>query len=190
MDVLHRILWAVIALALLGIGAVGLLVGTGVFGPELQTAVALSAAVPAELERPGQMTLVGLGLGGLVAAALGLLLIKAAVWIPRMGSGVPVLRLSPRAGGPVTVVRGAALQHGLQRDLERVPGVAGAKTVLSDLTHEPRIQIRLDITSRAGLQQAQQGVQQALQRLATTAGTAPASVEVTVRLHPDTRRAL
>jgi hypothetical protein len=29
-----------------------------------------------------------------------------------------------------------------------------------------------------------------LQRLATTAGTTPASVEVTVRLHADTRRVL
>ena len=188
MDVLLRILWAVISLALLGLGAIGLLLGIGVFGPEWQTATVLSAAAAAELERPGQVTLVGLGLVGLVGAALGLLLIRAALWIPRMGSGVRVLRLSPRAGGPVTIVRGAALQHGLERDLEQVPGVTGAKAVLSDLRHEPRIQIRLDFTSRARLQQAQHGVNRALQRLATTAGTTPASVEVTVRLHVDTRR--
>ncbi len=190
MDVFNRVFWLVIALVLLGAGAAGLLAGTGVLGPDLQAASPLPAVVPAQLEQPAQTALLIIGVGGLCCVFLGVFLIKAALSIPQARTSVPSLRLARGADQPVTIVRGSALQQGLQRDLERVPGVTRARTSLADLSHQPRIAIRLDLTGRTDLRPIQDGVRAALQRLVTTTGIAPTAVEVTFRLHAETRRAL
>lgn len=185
MDTFNRVLWWLAALALIGMGTVGLLAGTGVFGHELQTET-LPAAVAAQFEHPDASTALGLGLAGLAALALGVLLLKAEVSIPRADS-LPNLRISqrasigPRAGG-VTVVRGAALRRGLERDLERIRGVKRATALLVGPLSRPHVRARLNVAPDADHSQVRAGVRQVLERLASTTGRSPATVDITVHV--------
>ncbi len=193
MDGFNRALWTVIGVLLLGAGAGGLLIGAGVFGPLLQTA-RVSPTLLAELDRPGRPALLDLGLGGGLALLLGLLLLRAEVPVRRL-AGIETLRLPrPRtngtATGSVTIVRGSALQQGLERDLERIPGIERARALLAGAPDGPTLRVRLDVDAYADLLLVRARVQRALERLATTTGSAPTSVEVTVRVRDARRRFL
>jgi len=185
MDGFHRGLWALIALVLIGMGTAGLLAGTGIIGPQWQT-VMVSAQVAAEAQSPSRPTLVWLGMGGLVVLLLGLLLLRSTVPVRRTRR-LASLRLgrhgSAASGtGNVTIVRGAALQHGVERDLGRIAGVERAQVVLEGSAEQLLLRVSLDVDVYADLSRIQAGVQGALQRLATTAGSPPASVEVLVHV--------
>ena len=189
MDGFHRGLWALIALMLLGTGIGGLLAGTGIIGPQV---VLVPAQVAAEVQSPSRATLVGLGVGGLVVLLLGLLLLRAAVPVRRTRrlASLRLARPSSAAGGPgdVTIVRGAALQHGVERDLERIAGVERAQVLLEGSAEQLLLRVGLDVDVYADLSRIRARVQGALQRLATTAGSPPAAVEVVVRVQERRRR--
>jgi len=148
--------------------------------------VMMPAQVAAEAQSPSRPTLVWLGMGGLVVLLLGLLLLRSTVPVRRT-RGLASLRLGRHGNaasgtGNVTIVRGAALQHGVERDLERIAGVERAQVVLEGSAEQLLLRVGLDVDVYADLSRIQARVQGALQRLATTAGSPPSSVEVLVHV--------
>jgi len=191
MDGFHRSLWALIAVVLLGAGIAGLLADSGIVGPEWQT-VTVPAQFAADAQSPSPPILFGLSVGGLVVLFVGLLLLRAAVPVRR----TPILasiRLThhgtpnPKTGN-VTIVRGAALRHGIERDLGRIAGIERAHVRLEGSPERWLVRVSLEVDGYADLSRIRTWVQGALQRLATTAGSHPASVEVVVHMHEGRRR--
>jgi hypothetical protein len=189
----NRALWLCIGFILLASGIAGVLAGQGLFGASVRTKT-LPASWPQQLAHPDAALLLGLGLGGAVVFLLGLLLLRAQIALPRVGTGSGTLRL-PRAGsaaapaGGATRVRRAALQHGLVRDLERLPQVQSVNVAIDGALDHLDLRVVLETIDVPDLARLRSDIQDALQRFAATVGGCGfAHVEVTLRLREENRR--
>jgi hypothetical protein len=198
----HRLLWTIVGLLLVALGAVGL---TGHLGqlPRTDVNAALLWSGLLGLWRNtlpwGPIVLI---VFGLLLAWLGLRLLSAQVRVRRdltaaeltlpagpdrdaTAAGVP----APGAGPPGrTCVRGTVLAHGLERDLARDPHVRRASVTLTGDAPRPEVWIQLEVGPRARLDAVRDHVGAAVGRFATTSGLHPRYLDITACVDPRSGR--
>jgi hypothetical protein len=189
MTAFHRGIWIAIGLLCLAAGVAGLVAGLGYLGAELQR-TGLPGLMASRLQLPGPRTLLAGVLGGLVLLILGLLLLRAALRLPRAPSPPDVRLRSQSEDRGAIRLRSGALRRALERDLERLPGVEAASVVLTDFQTTDELQIRLDLDGYSQLPDIRERLDRALKRLTTTVGSSPSGVEVLVRLREPRQRLL
>jgi multisubunit Na+/H+ antiporter MnhC subunit len=184
----NRALWILISLLLLAVGAGGLLVGYGVFGDQR----AASPLLPAQVAQPVEdlsrvVVLAAVVVIGLLLTVLGWRLARAQL---RRGGGrtdlgdlelQPIVHEGMRPTGQ-TVVRGPAIAKTMEHDLQRVRGVKRALVGLYGSSRELELRTQIDVDDTADLGRVRAGVRECLDRLTTTTGLHPKSLDVTFRV--------
>ncbi|MPZ27937.1 MAG: hypothetical protein GEV12_16375 [Micromonosporaceae bacterium] len=176
----NRTLWTVIGLLLTVAGVAGVLANRG-WLPGVDADAPL--AWP-ELREWWQDTdpwgLVVVGLLGLVAAVLGLILLLAELR-RRPARALAELRLAHRQPGS-TRVPGGVIGHGLERDLARDPGIRHAAVAVTGAAPGPDLWIQLDVEQRADFAAIREHVDEALDRFSRTYGLRPRRLDITARV--------
>jgi hypothetical protein len=186
-DRANRILWSAVALILLVAGGLGLTVATGIFGPSSARAHVVTSTLARHWRTGGAASFA-------VASFLGLVTAFGGLWLARrqLARNEGRSRLEDLAvhapttddGGPqgLTSVRAACLSHGLEADLERIPGVARALIGLFQPTDAPEVRARLDVIDGLDLNALADSVGACLGRLERTASIHLEAVDIRVRL--------
>lgn len=176
----NRVLWTVIGLLLLAAGVAGVLANRG-WLPGVDADSPLAWSGLREWWRDTEpWGLVVVGLLGVVAALLGLLLLLAELR-RRPARALPDLRLAHRQPG-LTRVPGGVIGHGLERDLVRDPGIRAAAVAVTGAAPSPDLWIQLDVEQRADLATVRAHVDDALARFSRTYGLRPRRLDVTARV--------
>jgi hypothetical protein len=184
MDRRNRLLWIVISFVVLGVAVSGLLLGAGAFGGAAAATPVLADPLVRQWNELGVRALVGVGVLGLLLAWLGWLLLRAQLRRGGQAAMADVEVLSGREGQRTagwTVVRGPALSHSVEADLERVRGVERARVGLFGSPRQPELRAQLDVHS-ADLRHAREQAARCLERFTATTGTSPRMVDITFRL--------
>jgi hypothetical protein len=194
----HRLLWTIVGLLLIALGAVGVTANLGQLpGTDVNAPLLWSGLL--DLWRNS------LPWGPIVVIVLGLLLawlgfrLLAAQLRTRRGLTAAELTLpadagqgASAAGVPApgadlpgrTFVRGTVLAHGLERDLARDPHVRRAFVTLTGDAPRPELWIQLEVGPRARLDAVRDHVGAAVGRFSTTSGLRPRYLDVTARVDP------
>ncbi|MFI7607828.1 hypothetical protein ACIBTV_22160 [Micromonospora sp. NPDC049366] len=175
----HRVLWTVLALALVAAGGVGLALNLGGF-PGVEPDAPL---VGAGLRRAWRLAAPW---GALAVVVAGLLAALGGLWlIGRELRGGGSLRgvLTHRSGRRGrTRLPAAVLVRALERDLTGDPRVRRARVVLTGEPPRPDLWIRMDIAAGARTAGLRDHVATAIRRYGDTAGCRPAHLDVTARI--------
>lgn len=174
----HRLLWTVIALLLITLGAFGLMLSLGEIPGTDPTAPLLG---PAQLRWWREATPVGalgVAVGGLLAALLGYRLIEQELRAPDDPATGGLIQ---RNGGGRTRLPAGVLARALERDLVRDPGVCGARVVLTGAPPRPDLWIQLEVDAGARTAGVREHVGTAVRRFTVTSGLQPAHLDVTAR---------
>jgi hypothetical protein len=185
MELGNRVLWSLVAAALLAVGIAGLLAGSGVIGMSAQHTTLLPQAGVHLWQQGGIGALVGLSAVGAVLSLCGAMLVRAQLRTagPAMADlVVPSRSDGARAERGRTAVSGGTIATGFQRDLRRIPSVQGARVRMSGDVARPLVRARIDVVAGADLQDLREEVRQSIARLAATSGAAPVALDVTLRL--------
>ena len=187
----NRVRWTVIALLLLAAGTVGALIAFDlVSGVDGRTPLLPDAAAHGWRRARG-WRLPALAAVGLLLALYGwrVLLAQLRRGGGRYGIGDLDLTtpLDTPGGEPSgktgrTVVKGAALSHALEADLQRLSGVDRALVGLFGSPQSPDLRAQVDVVGAANLGHVRRQVERALERLASTSGAPPRSATVTFRV--------
>lgn len=175
----NRVLWTVLGLLLTAAGVAGVLVSQGWLpGVDRHSPVLWPDLLEwwREIDPWG---LLGVGLLGVVAAVIGLILLLAELR-RRAAPALGELRLSDERPGR-TRIRSAVIGHGLERDLARDPGIRAAAVALTGTAPRPEVWLRLDLEPQADLTTIRDHVGDALDRFARTYGLQPRRLDVTAR---------
>jgi len=185
MDTFNRLLWVLMGLVVFAIGATEIVVGLGALGSSLSRSSPVPAAVAEHVNAPTGGDLLGLAVAGLLAALVGLLLLRAEL---RVGAGSRLANLRfGQANAEAqqqkghTVVRGGGLEHGVQQSLQALRGVHTAHVRLGGNPSHPALFIELDVDQRTSLSALKTAVQQAIRQFRRTSGTL-SSAEIRVSL--------
>jgi hypothetical protein len=186
-DRANRILWSIGAIILLLAGGLGLTVATGIFGRSSAHAHVVTSTLARHWRAGGAASFA-------VASFLGLVIAFGGLWLARrqLARNEGRSRLEDlvvhapttddgRSQG-LTSVRAACLSHGLEADLERIPGVEKALIGLFEPSDAPEVRARLDVIDGLDLNALADSVGACLSRLERTASIRLEGVDVTVRL--------
>jgi hypothetical protein len=186
-DRANRILWSAVALILLVAGGLGLIVATGIFGRSSARAHVVTSTLARHWRTGGAASFA-------VASFLGLVIAFGGLWLARRQlarnqgrsrlEDLVVHAATTNDGRPqgLTSVRAACLSHGLEADLERIPGVARALIGLFEPTDAPEVRARLEVIDGLDLNALADSVGACLSRLERTASIHLEAVDITVRL--------
>ena len=183
----NRLRWALIALLLLAVGVAGSLISFDRLPQVGADTPLLPDATVARWRQAEDWRLAALAALGLLLALYGWRILAAQL---RRGGGRTTMgdleldatnSNGDRPGGR-TVVRGPALAHSIEDDLERVGGVQHALVGLFGSPHQPELRAELDVSGTADLRRVRERVTAALERLAATTTVPPRSATVTFRV--------
>ncbi|HEY1635586.1 MAG TPA: hypothetical protein VGF64_12570 [Acidimicrobiales bacterium] len=175
------------ALILLVAGGLGLIVATGIFGRSSARAHVVTSTLARHWRTGGAASFA-------VASFLGLVIAFGGLWLARRQlarnegrsrlEDLVVHAATTDDGRPqgLTSVRAACLSHGLEADLERIPGVARALIGLFEPTDAPEVRARLEVIDGLDLNALADSVGACLSRLERTASIHLEAVDITVRL--------
>jgi hypothetical protein len=185
----NRLLWSTIGFLCLAAGIAGLLGAGGLFGDWVRHHEVATGLVR-QAQSPGSSTLAWIGVGGVAAVILGLLVVRAELSFgPSASSPDWRLRSSSCPIG-TTQVRARTLRRGLERDLGRVRGVEAVRVSLLGSRDQQRLRVWLELESDRDLAAAQSAILQARNRFATTIAAPVLAGDVTIRLRHPRRRAV
>jgi hypothetical protein len=192
MAVFNRLLWSLIGLLLIAIGAVGLVLGLGALGSVLTHTAPVPSLVPQHALAPTENDLIALAGAGLLALLLGLVLLRLEFQI-RSRHSMRNLRYERQEAEQYqprgrTVVRSGGLEHGLRQGLTALPDVRSAETQLVGDPGAPDLFIELAVDAEAQLSTLKVEVRQALEQFRLTSGRRP-STQIRIRL-ADARRSV
>ncbi|WP_329110421.1 hypothetical protein OG792_15840 [Micromonospora sp. NBC_01699] len=186
----NRLLWTVIGLLLVALGAAAAAANLGHLPGIDQRAPLIWSAFRGVFRDISPW-------GPIVAIALGLLLAYLGWTLLRRQlrpAGDPAMdeydlrsvtgdRAAYDGSGPgVTIVQGSSLADGLERDLVREPQIRRASVWLTGDPPTPEIRIKLYVTPQAPLATLRESVQAAVDRFATTSGLRPRHLDITARV--------
>jgi hypothetical protein len=183
----NRLRWALIALLLLAVGVAGSLISFDRL-PQVGADTPLLPDTAVQRWRQAEdWRLAALAALGFLLAVYGWRIL--AVQLRRGGGRTTMGDLEfdrpssngDRPGGR-TVVRGPALAHSIEDDLERVSGIQRALVGLFGSPHQPELRASLDVSSAADLRRVRERVAAALERLAATTTVPPRTATVTFRV--------
>jgi hypothetical protein len=185
--VFNRLLWSTIGLLCLAAGIAGLLGAGGLLGDWVRHHE-VAAGLVRQAQSSGPSTLAWIGLGGVAAVILGVLLVRAEL-TRGPGAFSPDRRLRSSAFPTGTTrVRGRTLRRALERDLGRVRGVEAVRVSLGGSRDRQRLRLWLALDSDRDLAAVQSAILQARNRFATTTAAPVLAGDVTIRLrHPQRR---
>ncbi|MDE3202920.1 MAG: hypothetical protein KGQ66_01710 [Acidobacteriota bacterium] len=178
----NRRILVVIGLLLAAGGGLSCFLGAGGFGSARSDRAVFDTTVVRWWNEGGWMSFATVVAIGFVAAVTGTVLMA---WQLRRNDGRS--RVSnfayPAAadGRGETSVRAAALAHGLEADLERIPDVQKAMVGLFGAYPEVETRAVLDVDDDVDLDTLTGQVERSLSALASTAQLRPAPVQITVR---------
>jgi len=183
----NRVRWALVGLVLLAAGVAGALIAYDLVPWVDSDTPLLPDTVVQRWERAENWRLPVLAVAGLLLALYGWRVLAAQL---RRGGGRTTVG-DLELGGPPgddrrpagwTLVRGPALAHGVEDDLERVNGVQRALVGLFGSPQQPDLRAELDSSGAADLRRVREQVDRALDRLTDTTGHPPRSTTITFRL--------
>jgi hypothetical protein len=183
MDRLNRLLWIFIGVMLMIVGALGIAAGSGhLHGVDPHTAL-LPRWLLDQWHAWGVWPLVVLSVAGLVMCWLGWLLLRAELRARghRTTPAEIVLESGHDEAPGTTSVRGHAITHAAERDLQRHPAIEQARVGLTGDPAHPEMHARIDVTADTDLQVIDEHVTRTLQQLTTTSSLCPRHVQITVR---------
>lgn len=175
----NRVLWTVLGLLLTAAGVAGVLVSQGWLPGVDRNSPVLWPGLLQWWRDIDPWGLLGVGLLGVVAAVLGLILLLAELR-RRAAPALGELRLADERPGR-TRIRSAVVGRGLERDLARDPGVRAAAVALTGAAPQPEVWLRLDLEPAANLATVRDHVCDALDRFTRTYGLHPRRLDVTAR---------
>ncbi len=188
-DRANRIAGAMLAVALLAIGGLGLGVALGAWGHSAPVNL-VDPIVVRWWHDGGWKSFASLAFIGLVLFVLGLTLTWAE--LRHRGPGpLGDFEASPRTGVPeapqrgLTTLRAAPLRRALESDLRAIDGVQRASVSLLGEPGGLELRAQLDVGDRAELTSVGDNLAKATERLALTVGFGPSLVEVTISLVPE-----
>ena len=156
MAIFNRTLWALIGLLCLAAGVAGLVGASGYLGASVADyhlgSIALQSA-----KQPAAVMVGGIVVGGVIAALLGIFLIRAELDFGPPASFEDLHLPSARGARGRTLVRSVALRRGLERDLEHIAGVQGVGVSLLGRPDAPRLQLRVEVESDRDLRKLEAG---------------------------------
>jgi hypothetical protein len=174
------------------IGLVGLLLavggglcvclGAGVFGTSRSNRAVFDSTIIRWWNEGGWSSFAVVVAIGLVAVAIGVLLSLAQLRRTDARQRTPSFAFPSGVGGRgETSLRGAALSHGIQADLENIDDIHHAAVAV--LGGYPDLELRavLVVSDNADLEHLRDSVDEAVARMETTVGIRPRSVRITVR---------
>ncbi|MCW3815169.1 alkaline shock response membrane anchor protein AmaP [Micromonospora sp. DR5-3] len=170
----HRLLWTVLALALVAVGGAALAVGLGWLPGGGAPLLAAGAATWWRAGTPWSPLAVAVG--GVLVTLLGQQLLVAGLRVPGQLAGTLA---HPGDGRGRTRVASEVLTAALERDLCRAPGVRRARVVLTGAIGRPDVWVEVCLDPDAGLDAARAHVDAAVRRFAATIGCQPAHLDVT-----------
>jgi hypothetical protein len=182
MDRRNRVVAVIVGFVALVGGVSVLLLGSGVFGAHRSGLVIFDGAVLRKWDSYGAGAYAVVGAVGFVALVLGLLL-ASREWRRNDGmkrAGPIAFAIEPGVRGQTTL-HTPSLSHALERDLERLSDVKGARVGL--FGDPPHVELRsvLDVDDDADLAQLPIQFDEALTRFHHTVGFRPAPIQVTLR---------
>jgi hypothetical protein len=188
MNRFNRVLFTVLAVLLVLIGAAGTLASFGWLPRVDEATHLLPHAVRTGWHDWGTTAWLVLAAAGLVAAILGFLLLRAQL-LPRLGRPMPDLLLTDQARNRTddtspgrTRVRASALVHGIEKDLARHPKVRRVSVGLGGDAADPLVNARLVLAAGCDVAHLQSYVTESLSRFATTTGLNPTEIRVVLTL--------
>ncbi len=173
---------AVIGLLLIAAGTVSAALGAGVFGASRRSQPVFNGTVIRWWNEGGWKSFAVIGAIGLLAVIVGLWLAVPQLRRNNAKSRTPTIVFPPNPNGRgETNVRGAALSHGLEQDLARLPYINKASVGL--FGPYPAIELRavLDVNDNADLDQLPDRVDEVLARMHTTTGVALDPIHIALR---------
>ena len=178
----HRLLWTIVALLLIAVGAAALAASLGALPGADPAAVLLSA----DLVDRWRMAAPWSTLAAAVAGALFALAGQRLLAREARGSGGTLRGTLSHPGRRPGRTRLAAdvLADALVRDLTGNPGVRRARVVLTGPPPHPDLWIRVDLTADAPAAGVREHVRAAVRRFAATTDCQPAHLDVTARIEP------
>lgn len=186
-DRANRILWSIVAFILLLAGGLGLTVGTGTLGRSSAQAHVVTSTLVRHWRTWGAASFAVASFVGLVIAFGGLWLARRQLARNEGRSRLEdlVVHASTTDDGRrqgFTKVRAACLSHGLEGDLERIPGVERALIGLFEPSDAPEVRARIDVIDGLDLNALAHSVGACLTRFERTASIHLEAVDITVRL--------
>ncbi len=184
-DSANRGLWLVVGLILMAMGGVGLSFSFGAWGEGAAHATIITHTVVRWWREGSWKSFAAAAFIGFAFLVLGLLLLWREL-VPHQGRArLDDFVLPPAGGVPSrgeTVVRAASLSHGLEGDLESIPGVERALVGLFGTTEHLAVRARLRVLDTADLEEVSRRAAEAMARMARTASLRTEDAEVTVSL--------
>jgi hypothetical protein len=181
----NRVLWLAVALVLMAMGGVGLSFSFGAWGQGAAHATIITHTVVGWWREGAWKSFAAAAFIGFVFLVLGFALLWREL-TPHQGHARldDFLLLVPdsRVARGETVVKAASLSHGLEGDLETIPGVERALVGLFGTTERLAIRVRLRVRDSADLEEVSRQVAEAVGRMARTGSLHTDDVEVTVSL--------
>lgn len=186
---LNRLLWIFIGVLLVVVGALGIAAGSGhLHGVDPHTAL-LPPWFLDQWHAWGGWALLVLSVAGLLMCWLGWRLLRAELRARghRTTPAEIVLESGHGEASGTISVRGHALTHAAERDLQRHPAVEQARVGFTGDLEHPEMHARI-ATVDTDLQVLDEQVARMLQQLTTTSGLRPGHVQITVRPGSGTER--
>ncbi|MGW2623759.1 hypothetical protein [Micromonospora taraxaci] len=178
-DAAHRLLWTIIALVLVAFGATAMWVSVRALPADDPDAALLGAGLLDAWRQAAPWSTLAAAVTGVVAALAGQRLLAGELRRPRQALR-GVLSHPGRTRLATDVLVGA-----LERDLTTGDrGVRRARVVLTGAPQRPDVWIRVELAADARAEGVRAHVDAAVRRFATTAGCAPAHLDVTARIEP------
>ncbi|MEU8332723.1 hypothetical protein [Micromonospora sp. NPDC048839] len=178
----HRLLWTVIALLLVGGGAVALAAGHGSLPGADPQAVVLSVGLLEGWRMAVPWSTLAAAVGGALVALAGQRLLARELRRPAGALRGTLSHPGRRPGR--TRLAADVLTDALVRDLTGNPGVRRARVVLTGEPPHPDVWIRVDLTADAATAGVREHVRAAVGRFAATTDCQPAHLDVTAHIEP------
>ncbi|CAM3338534.1 hypothetical protein [Stackebrandtia soli] len=179
-DTGNRILWTIVGALLLVVGALAVVVATGVWPLTSTDATVLPETDTGTwADAPAWVLALPVAFGVLLAV-LGLWLFAREL-LPRGESGIEDQTLDDEPARGRTRVDSSAVVTAWQRDIAAARSIARARARLTGSPPRPNAWLRIDLAPSGTVEQAREHVDETLERLATTANWRPGRLDVTIR---------
>ncbi|SCF15106.1 hypothetical protein [Micromonospora chokoriensis] len=182
-DAAHRLLWTIVALVLVAAGATAMWAGVSAPADDETGAAVLGAGLLDAWRLAAPWSTLAAAATGVLAALAGQRLLAGGLRRPREALRGMLSHHGHRPGR--TRLATDVLIGALERDLTTGDhGVRRARVVLTGAPQRPDVWIRVDLAAGVAADGVRAHVDAAVRRFATTAGCAPAHLDVTARMEP------
>ncbi|MGW5580497.1 hypothetical protein [Micromonospora chokoriensis] len=182
-DAAHRLLWTIVALVLVTFGTTAMWISVIAPPADEADAALLGAGLLDAWRLAAPWSTLAAAVTGVVAALAGQRLLAGELRRPRQALRGVLSHTGHRPGR--TRLATDVLVGALERDLTTGDrGVRRARVVLTGAPQRPDVWIRVDLAADARADGVRAHVDAAVRRFATTAGCAPAHLDVTARIEP------